>query len=483
MTNLKLYLLYLFFAYSIQSLARGINNPCNFGLYKAKNGIERYYCILKCHKDAIEKNALISYKGIKSIDIEIPKNAEPIPLSNEVDFAGVHLNVLNRQKRIALFTRIGKSIPIQVPSKSIDNGMFKNDSYLCSGLHMLVIEDGVPWVKKRKGYDYGATRKDVLVVKNGIAANRVCSKYDNNTSIPKVYIVEPKNSHIYKNVVLNRHPESTEITMLFLLNNVYDITLSNIIINTPQNNKIFGDAAIQIKNSALIRVEDVIINGTYSQNGYGYGINLDNVSFFTAVNIYARANWGVFGTYNVNRAVLMDCDINRFDIHCYGRDVRCYNCKFSDMYNQFSSVFGDVYFEKCIFQNCRPVLIESSFNAYTPFELTFKRCIFNLNSKWNYILTLIELEEAHNSRPELSRKSLPNITIKNCTVNLTDDMKEWYIVNTGKVLYKEPLDYISKIVVKRLTINGNVDYRLFSTKLETTNPLRHVRKRVRLKKR
>ena len=153
------------------------------------------------------------------------------------------------------------------------------------------------------------------------------------------------------------------------------------------------------------------------------------------------------------------------------------------MYNQFSSVFGDVYFEKCIFQNCRPVLIESSFNAYTPFELTFKRCIFNLNSKWNYILTLIELEEAHNSRPELSRKSLPNITIKNCTVNLTDDMKEWYIVNTGKVLYKEPLDYISKIVVKRLTINGNVDYRLFSTKLETTNPLRHVRKRVRLKKR
>ena len=38
-------------------------------------------------------------------------------------------------------------------------------------------------------------------------------------------------------------------------------------------------------------------------------------------------------------------------------------------------------------------------------------------------------------------------------------------------------------LVKLLTINGNVDYRLFSTKLETTNPLRHVRKRVRVKKR
>lgn len=483
MINPKLYLAFLWLAFSIQSFAQGVINPLNFGLGDAKNGIERYYCILKCHKDAIEKDASISYNGIKAIDIEIPENAESIPLPYEVDFAGVHLNVLNRQKRIALFTRLGKTIPIKVSGKSIDDGTFYNDSHLCSGLHMLVIEDVVPWVDKRKGFDYGAIRKDVLVVKDGLAVNRVCSKYDNNMSVPKVYMVDPECSHRCYNVVLNRHPESTEITMLFSLNNVYDISLSNITINTPQDNKIFGDAAIQIKNAALIQVKDVIINGTYSQNGYGYGINLDNVSNFSAVNIYARANWGVFGTYNVNGAVLRECDINRFDIHCYGKDFRCYSCKFSDMYNQFSSVFGEVYFEKCTFTNCRPVLIESSFNAYTPFELTFKRCVFNVNSKWNYILTLMELEEAHNSRPELSRKALPNITIKNCTVNLADDVEDWYIIHTGKVAYKDPLDYISKIEVNRLKINGNVDFKVFSTDLKTTNPLKVVRKRVKMNSR
>ena len=93
---------------------------------------------------------------------------------------------------------------------------------------------------------------------------------------------------------------------------------------------------------------------------------------------------------------------------------------------------------------------------------------------------MIGLPEANNLRPELSRKALPNITIKNCTVNLADDMKEWYIVNTGKVTYKESLDYISKIEVNRLKINGNVDYKLFSTVLETTKPLKVVRKRVNL---
>ena len=51
----------------------------------------------------------------------------------------------------------------------------------------------------------------------------------------------------------------------------------------------------------------------------------------------------------------------------------------------------------------------------------------------------------------------------------------------GKVAYKEPLDYISKIGIDGLTIKGNVDYKLFSTELKTTRPLKVVRKRVKMK--
>ena len=226
---------------------------------------------------------------------------------------------------------------------------------------------------------------------------------------------------------------------------------------------------------------DVKVDGTYSQtNHFGYGINLDNVALFTGERLYARARWGVFGSNNVNGAVLRNCDINRFDIHCYGKDVYCYNCRFSDMYNQFSSVYGDVFFEKCSFTNFIPVLIESSYNAYTPFDLTFKNCTFNLTANRNYLVTLSGLEEAHNSRPELSRKALPNITIKNCTVNLADDVNKWYIVNTGYVWYKEPLDYINRIDINDLRINGTVNYKLFSSKIKTTEPLNMVMKGVKL---
>lgn len=456
-------------------------NPASYGILTAKNGIERYNCLLACHKDAIKRNASISYAGIKSLDIEIPSDAVSIPLPNEVDFAGVELNVVNNQKNIFLFVSNESTSSIKVSAKAIDAGRFTDHHVLKSGDYLLILNDENPWVENRKGYSYGATRRDVLCVSNGKAQNTITYPYGNETSSPKTIVAKIAARKAYNNLVFNRDSRSTKMTYLISVRNSYGVTLSNITLNTPQDNSLCGDAAIQFTNSANIKISEITINGTYSQTGqYGYGINLENVAMFSGERIYARARWGVFGTNNVNGATLKDCDINRFDIHCYGRDVRCYNCKFSDLYNQFSSVFGEVYFEKCVFTNFTPALIESSYNAYTPFDLTFKNCTFNLNSKNNRILTLMSLVEEHNSRPELSRKALPNITIKNCTVNLAGDVKEWHVVNTGKVTYKESLDYISKIEVSRLKINGNVDYKLFSTDLKTTNPLKVVRKRVKL---
>ena len=457
-------------------------SPLSYSILDATSGVERYRALERCHRDAVKRNAPISYAGIKTLDIEIPAGAESIPLPDEVDFAGVQLNVLNTQRGFVLFTSTKGSSPVQVTKASIDSGVFADDAEFSKGLHLLIIEDGTPWVKNREGYDYGATRRDVLVVEDGVAKNRVTSPYDNECSSPKTSFVQVGSQKTYRNLKFGRDPKSTKITYLFAINNSYDVTISDIAIKTPQDNDLYGDAAIQIKNSAKVRMADITIDGTYSQSGkYGYGINLDNVAMFSGERIHARARWGVFGTNNMNGAVLRDCDINRFDIHCYGKDVSCYDCRFSDLYNQFSSVFGDVYFEKCTFTNFIPVLIESSYNAYTPFDLTFKECTFNLTAKRNYLMTLFGLEASHNSRPELSRKALPNITIKNCTVNLAEDVKDWYIINTGRVSYKEPLDYIKKIEVNRLKIAGNIDYRIFSTELETTEPLKLVRKRVMLK--
>lgn len=463
--------------------AQPVMSPLQYGILEASNGMQRYECLLACHKDAVKKNVAISYAGIESLEIEIPANAEPIPLPDKVVFSGVQINVLNTQKDMALFVKTNSTKQFKASASIIDQGQFQNESEIRKGRYLLIINDETPWVENRTGYSYGATRKDVLAVDNGVTLNEPISSYNNVHSSAKSIIVQIGSPLSYSNLKFYRDAKSTKMTYLFSISNAYDVNLSGISVTTHQDNELYGDAAIQIENCTKVNFRDITINGTYSlAKKYGYGINLDNVVMFTGERIYARARWGVFGNNNVNGATLRDCDINRFDIHCYGRDVRCYNCKFTDLYNQFSSVYGDVYYENCTFTNFIPVLIESSYNAYTPFELTFKSCTFNLTGKKNYLMTLSGLEATHNSRPELSRKALPNITIKNCTVNLADNVKDWYIVNTGRVSYKESLDYISKIEVNRLKINGNVDYNLFSSELKTTNPLKIVRKRVKLNK-
>lgn len=456
-------------------------SPLDYGLSEAKTGVERYKALERCHKDAVAKNAAISYAGIKALDIEIPAKAKSIPLPDEVDFAGVQINVLNTQKEINLFAKTESPSPVEVSKEAIDRGRFMNTPALCNGRNLLVIEDGNPWVENRKGYDYGATRRDVLVVENGVAKNRVTYPYNNEYSSPKASVVPIGKPKIYKNLKFFRDAKSTEKTYLFSINYSYDVTITDVEITTPQDNDLYGDGVINVKNSAKVCLREIRVNGTYSQDRkYGYGFNLNNVALLTCEGLYARSRWGVFGTNNVNGAVLCNCDINRFDIHCYGRDVRCYNCKFTDMYNQFSSVFGEIYYENCTFTNFTPVLNGSSYNAYTPFDLTFKSCTFNLTAKKNSLVYLTTLEEAHNPRPELSRKALPNIAIINCTVNLADDVKKWYIFYTGKVTYKETLDYLDKIDITGLTINGNVDYKVFTTDIKTTRPLKQVRKRVKI---
>lgn len=298
-----------------------------------------------------------------------------------------------------------------------------------------------------------------------------------------MYIKTTPDEKLIRNICLNRTKDSTRKTMLIKVAYQNQVHLDHIVINTPES-EMYGDGAITIICSTNVFVSNVDINGTYStKSDFGYGISMRTLWNTKISKLTSTSAWGgVFGTNNMNVINLENCNINRFDIHCYGKDVRCYNCKFTDLYNQFSSVYGDVYFEKCTFSNFIPFLMESSYNAYTPFDLTFRSCTFNLTGKKNYLATLSGLEEAHNSRPELSRKALPNITIKNCTVNLAEDVKDWYLVHTGKATYKEPLDYISKIEVNRLKINGNVDYKLFSTDIRTTKRLKIIRKRVKLNK-
>lgn len=451
-------------------------NPLNYGILEAPNGIERYQKLLKCHKDALSEGR-ISYKGIKRIELEIPPNAQSIPLPIYTDFAGVEIVVKNQKKTIPLFVLSNDLKSVEnIGGVNIDKGLYGNNKELAQGLNLVVVTDQNQWIINRKGYEYGVTRRDVFIVDDGKTIMQPISSYATMASSPKLeYCRVDSKKKVVKNLKFFRTEDSTEKTFLFKISNHYNLTVSNISITTPDNTDLYGDAAIQISNCVRVYLNNITINGTYSQKDkFGYGVSLGNIYDLKVKKMYARSKWGVFGNNYLNKVEIRDSDINRFDIHCYGKNIKAINCKFSEQYNQFSSVFGIVQFDKCIFTDFVPFLVESSFNAYTPFDLIWRNCTFNLSSNKNYLITLFGVPEPYNERYELRRKCLPNIIMKNCKVHLSDDVETWYLIKTDGVHYKDSFDYISNISIQGVSVNKDKekDFRVSTDELNMTSPVK-----------
>lgn len=451
-------------------------NPLDFGLDRARTGVECYEALFRCHQEAVKKGYAVSYQGVGNIDIEIPQNGISIPLPTYTDFDGVEMTVRTTGKSKFLFSMTQQTKGLSVKGEYIDKGDFRIIPSLKKGNYLLIVSDETKWVNNRKDYDYGATRRDIFYVKNGKSRQRPISSYQTKTSKPVAYFCEViTDKKVIKNLRIVRANDSPAKVFCIQINNQYNVELNNITIVTPEDDKNYGDAAIQLLNCVDVTMDDITINGTYSQSrAYGYGVNADNVNGLLVNRMYARAKWGVWGTNNMCNVVLKECDINRFDIHCYGRDIKAVDCKFSGLYNQLSSVYGTVLFYGCTFTDFIPLLIESSYNAFTPFDLIWKKCTFHLGEKTNYLMTLFGVPEPYNERQELRRKCLPNITVKNCEIILDDDVKQWYLIHTGGIKYKDSFDYVSNIKMRNVKVIGNRDaeFELSTEPLKTTHKLK-----------
>lgn len=449
-------------------------NPLQYGLNEAKTGEDRYLVLLRTHQEAQRLGVSVSYDGIKRIDLSIPSNAKPIPLTHNTDFAGVIIRVDNRQKGLYLFSLSTKLTPVAVGGKEIDNGDFSNNPILSTGSKLLVITDKNPWVDNRRGHDYGATRKDIMLVSKRKGGNPTVQSYCTKASSPECYYCDVDESvkTVFKNVTLERTATSTEKTNLVRIENQCNVELKSITINTPEGTGLSRDRAVFIANCVNVSLSDITINGTYSLTGtYGYGVSLDNIYNLRVNNMFARANWGVFGNNNINKAVLTNCDINRFDIHCYGKDISFKKCNFVDLFNQLASVYGEVTFTDCIFTGFKPILIASSYNSYTAFEAKFENCVFNFDENHCSVIDFSGFEKEINTRPELQEKCLPNVTIKNCRVNMIDGCKKWYVYNTKKTKgYEGRFSYLSKVVIEGVEMDDKaLVMEVFSKKVQTTN--------------
>ena len=346
-------------------------SPYDFGLATAKTGVERYEVLLKAHSAAVATGVNVDYSGIDSLDIEIPESFKRIPLTHCNDFKGCVLNIRNTVKKVTLFYLVRKEMAVSVDKKLIDRGDFRLIPEISKGKYLLLIEDENPWVLNRKGHDYGHQRKDILLVENGRAKNKTTMPYDNEYSSPKCTYIPVGNddSFVVKNLTVRRDPSCTFVTFVFTVSGFDNVQFSNVSIYTPENN-LTGDHAIAVTNSTNVTFTDVTIEGTYSQQRVsGYGISLNNIWNFKAKRLYGNGNWGVFGNNNVNVAKIEDSQINRFDIHCYGRDISFNKVDFFGLYNQFSSVYGTIQYDKCTFTEFVPLLNGTSYNAYVGYDI------------------------------------------------------------------------------------------------------------------
>ena len=441
---------------SREGASRGAHglSPFSFGLSEARNGVERYQVLLKTHLAAVKAGVNVDYSGIKRVEIEIPDKSTQIPLTRHNDFKGCVFVVKNTRKSSLLFTYAKKATPINVSKQSLDAGFFNFIEHLNRGRYLLLIEDENPWVQNRRGHDYGHQRKDVLLVENGRAKNTVTMPYNNADSKPKCsYIPQDNTPFVFKNITIERDPGCKFVTNVASISGVDNVQILNVKVHTPANT-LMNDRGIRISNCTNVTLDNVRIDGTYSQPDHsGYGFTLNNIWNLKVSRMYGKANWGVFGNNNINVATIEDSQINRFDIHCYGRDISFKNMEFFTLYNQYASVFGTIRYDKCTFTNFVPVLNGGSYNAYVAHDIVMNDCVFNATEKKNYLIKMSGMGVEVNERNELAKKALPNVRIKNLTVNLTGGADYLYVFNTNSDGKKvNGLDYISDIAIDGLVV-------------------------------
>lgn len=431
-------------------------SPVDFGVLNATNGVERYYALLACHQQAILTGGRVTYKGIDSLYLEIPQSAGGIPLTENTDFCNVVLSVKNNAQDMYLFTMIKPLMSVLLTAKEVDSGVFINNAMLSRGSYIISVKDKNPWVPERVGYGSSHIRRDILFVENGIAKNSVIMPYDNSQSrIECAFRKVTKKEKKFLNLHFFRIPESTHKTCLLRVVGENNLIVKNVSVHTPEDNVLYGDHIFLIEDCTNFILEDVIIEGTYSQSDkYGYAFGLNNVWNHKALRVTAMGKWGVYGNNNINTAFLEDCEVNRFDIHCYGKDVTCKNTIFRNLYNQFSSFYGNLVFKNCSFVLFVPVLLESSYSSYTHFNILFRDCYIKIDSQRPYLINAGKLKSNILARQEMRRVEWPNIKMQSVTIDLDHPIKEFSIfhVSSGN----ETVFGLESIVLNRVKFKNMI---------------------------
>ena len=430
-------------------------SPFDFGLREAASDTDRYWALYHAHTEALARNLPVSYKGIDTLEIALPADFKSIPLGMHTDFGGLVLYVTNNVRHGSLFTMPNQSKELTLTKHRAETGEFRTVPELSTGDKLLVLSDKKPWTE-RIGYGYRVYRQDVIWVHDGKGMNSPIAPWStDSTQLKASYYDVDTSEKVFRGLTLHRRENSTFRTECLYLKGQFNVLVEDVHVTTPKS-KMIADGVFNVSSSARITFRDVTVDGTYSGYGrwrdYGYAFALNTLWDTRFEHVTADGNWGVFGTNNLSNTTLTDCDINRFDIHCYGRDALLKRCTLRQRQTQFSSMYGIVVFDSCRFADCIPVRIRSSYNAYTPFDIEMRNCTFELTRRHHSLVNVMLLDTAANSRPELSRKCWPNLSVTDMTVIVPGTVRVMNLYEPTGIFseLQKPVDYISKVNVNGL---------------------------------
>lgn len=432
-------------------------SPFDFGLREATDGIDRYWAMYNAHAKAIAQGTSVTYEGIDTLDIELPPDFQTIPLGPHTDFGGLVLYVTNNIQHGTLFSLHNTLTPLAIDKAMVDGGDFRSVPELSEGDKLLVLADRHVWTE-RIGYGYAIHRQDILLLHKGIAVNAPIAPWNtDSTDLSASYTEVDVSPKQFRGLTMHRTEQSQFKTYCLNVYGQCNVLIEDVHVTTPKS-RMIADGVFGITHSVNVTFRDVTVDGTYSGYGssrdYGYAFSLNNLWNTVFERVAADGNWGVFGTNYLSNTTLRDCDLNRFDIHCYGRDVLLQRCTLRQRQTQFSSVYGTVTFDSCRFIDCIPVRIRSSYNAYTPFDIEMRDCTFEMTTRHHSLVNVMLLDTATNARPELRAKCWPNLKVENMTVVAPALVGTLNLYEpTGKLSeLKKPVDYISNVTVSGLKV-------------------------------
>lgn len=453
-------LTFIFFLFS--ATAQKPLSPLDYGIREASSDSARFWVLWNTHNDALTTGTTVTYLGIDTLDLEIPSNAVSIPLSSHTDFGNVVFRVKSTTKGLFLFSYCPKMDPIEANSDTlclaIDEGDFSAFApRLKDSAWLIEVTDSSPWVRNREDHTYGHFRKELLRVKDLRSSDTPVLPYQDEKSAPviKGRCIDNERPLFFGNITFLRDSASTTRVYLVDIENCVGVTLRNINVVTPKS-VLNDDCIIKIYNCADVVLDSVTLIGSYSHTYHsGYGLLMDNLRDTRVSHLFARSDWGIFGTNNMCNTTMVDCDFNRFDIHCYGRDVSFCRCRQQDSYNQFSSVVGTISFDSCQFDDFIPVLIEDSYNAYTHFRLSMRCCFWHLTKEKHTLMKAGRIAPAQAGRNELDNfVSLPDVDIDGLTLQYDKKVRQLLLFQYNGRKQKTPFQGVRNIVLHNINYEG-----------------------------